>query len=54
MGKNDLKNDDLSWNNKSALSFFDFLLFYVQNQGKIVGKNDLKKKIDFFGFFIID
>ena len=29
MGKNDLKNDDLSWNNKSALSFFNFLLFNV-------------------------
>ena len=34
--------------NKSALSFFDFLLFHVQNQGKTVGKNDLKKIIDFF------
>ena len=39
---------------KSALSFFDFLLFHVQIQGETVGKNDLKKSLTSFGFFIID
>ena len=38
------------WNNNSALSFFNFLLFQVQNQGKTVGKNDLKKWLAFLAF----
>ena len=36
---------------ESALSFYNFLLFYVQNQGKTVGKNDLKKWLTFWLFY---
>ena len=43
-----------SWNNKSALIFFDFRLFHVQKQGETMGKKPKKNHWLFLAFFIID